>query len=127
MFDSSECIIEELSPVNTQIDSDKRKSIHKAETRYTSDFFIDSYFHYVILQLFIHREDEGIELQVLNRDKNDSHANENAFSYEPAEFADFNASSVKDEVLVSSKSGTIGTYNYVCLRSEGFRLSNFQL
>jgi len=64
--------------------------------------------YFVILLLFF-REDEGIELQVLNRDKNnDCQSNEGAFPYEPVDFADFNASSVKDDVP-TSKSGTIGT------------------
>lgn len=54
------------------------------------------------------REEEGIELQVLNRDtKHDVHRNDN-------NFADFNSIGMKDD-LPAAKGGTIGTYNCITL------------
>lgn len=53
------------------------------------------------------REEEGIELQVLNKDKRETQQIENNSSFGSIEFADFNASSVKEDVPAVA-SGTIG-------------------
>lgn len=61
-----------------------------------------------MISLRVFREDEGIELQVLSSDKKrESQINENSFTIDTVEFADFNYVGMKQDTPVTT-SATIG-------------------